>query len=134
MNPRQPQFTPEVATYVVERLINERRLGIGEVNRYLGEMTEEMTAIEARISHLRSIAGAAPREAAAKAPATNGGATQRRRTERAVSPEVLATRQLQGRYIRAIKLVPLSQREQYKKTAKEKGREQAIKEILAAFA
>lgn len=121
MNSDQLQFTPQQAAYVVQRLISERRLVVGEVNRYLGEMREEMTSIEARISHLRSIAGATPRESAAKATATNGGATQRRRKQRAVSPEVLATRQLQGSYIRAIKKVPLSQRPAYKVIAKEKG-------------
>jgi uncharacterized protein YbjQ (UPF0145 family) len=49
-----------------------------------------------------------------------------------VSAETLASRQLQGRYLALIRQIPAQKRAQYAKTAKEKGREAAIKEMRNA--
>jgi hypothetical protein len=45
----------------------------------------------------------------------------------------LASRQLQGRYLGLIRQIPASQRGRYTKTAKERGREAAIKEMQSAL-
>lgn len=47
----------------------------------------------------------------------------------ALSGEQLASRQLQGRYLALVRQFPEAKRTQYAKTAKEKGREAAIKEM-----
>jgi len=59
--------------------------------------------------------------------ASAGG--KKRRGGSALTPEQLASRQLQGRYLGLIRQIPASRRGQYQKTAKEKGREAAIKEM-----
>lgn len=51
----------------------------------------------------------------------------------ALSPDQLASRQLQGRYLGLIRQIPASKRGAYQKTAKEKGREAAIKEMQEAL-
>jgi len=60
--------------------------------------------------------------------AAGGGAKVRRRRQRsAITPEQLASRQLQGRYLALIRQIPESRRAQYAKIAKDNGRESAIK-------
>jgi hypothetical protein len=71
---------------------------------------------------------AAPAAAAAAAPSKKGG---KRRS--AITPEQLASRQLQGRYLALIRQIPASRRGQYAKTAKDKGREAAIKDMQDAI-
>jgi hypothetical protein len=63
-------------------------------------------------------------------PPRKPGATKRKFT---VTPEVLASRQLQGRYLALIRRMPEGKRKKYAKTAKEKGREAAIKEMTRAL-
>jgi len=65
-------------------------------------------------------AAAAPKAAA---PAKKG----KRRA--AITPEQLASRQLQGRYLALVRQFPATRRAGFAKTAKEKGREAAIKEM-----
>ncbi|HEV7920559.1 MAG TPA: hypothetical protein VGR02_07195 [Thermoanaerobaculia bacterium] len=57
------------------------------------------------------------------------GRRGRRGRRAAITPEQLASRQLQGRYLALIRQVPENRRAQYAKIAKEKGREAAIKEL-----
>ena len=72
--------------------------------------------------------------AAAAAPAARGAKRGRRRRRRsAITPEQLASRQLQGRYLGLIRQIPASRRGQYQKIAKDKGREAAIKEMQGAL-
>jgi hypothetical protein len=46
-----------------------------------------------------------------------------------LSSEQLASRQLQGRYLALVRQFPATRRLQFARTAKEKGREQAIREM-----
>jgi len=57
------------------------------------------------------------------------GGGKKRRGGAALTPEQLASRQLQGRYLGLIRQIPATRRGQYQKTAKERGREAAIKEM-----
>jgi len=66
-------------------------------------------------------------DAAASAP--TGG--KRRRRAR-ITPEQLASRQLQGRYLGLIRQIPASKRAQYQKIAKDSGREAAINAMKSA--
>src|SRR5260370_9545306 len=71
-------------------------------------------------------AAGASAPAAAPAPAARG---RRRRQRSAISPEQLASRQLQGRYLALIRQIPATRPGQYAKIAKEKGREAAIAQM-----
>jgi hypothetical protein len=70
--------------------------------------------------------------ASAAAPAaapSKGGKQGGRKSRSAITPEQLASRQLQGRYLGLVRRFPESKRAYYAKVAKEKGREAAIKEM-----
>lgn len=69
-------------------------------------------------------------EQAAAAPKAGRGSKKRARA--AITPEQLASRQLQGRYLALIRQIPAARRAPYAKLAKEKGREAAIKELQDA--
>ena len=59
-------------------------------------------------------------------------ATGRRRRRARITPEQLASRQLQGRYLGLIRQIPATKRGQYQKIAKESGREAAINAMKSA--
>jgi len=76
--------------------------------------------------NVASSASAVP-SAAVAAPS----AGKRRRRAR-ITPEQLASRQLQGRYLGLIRQIPANKRGQYQKIAKESGREAAINAMKSA--
>jgi hypothetical protein len=73
--------------------------------------------------------------ASASSETAAGGAKRGRkaRTSSAITPEQLASRQLQGRYLALVRRFPEAKRTQYAKIAKDKGREAAIKEMQDAM-
>lgn len=82
--------------------------------------------------------GRPPASASAAAPASGGGASdtaasskggKRGRKRAAITSEQLASRQLQGRYLALVRRFPANRRAAIAKTAKERGREAAIKEM-----
>jgi len=138
------------ASYVLERMISDRRISPGEISRYVSEMQHEIVDLERRLQALRSAAGGAATGGAAPrrrgrppgrrpgrppgrprrgAVASTGAVKRRRRRRSAITPEQLASRQLQGRYLGLIRQIPASRRGQYQRIAKEKGREAAIREM-----
>ena len=129
-------FSPGQAAYVLERLIKDRRVSQSEVSRYMSEMHHEISALELRLQSLRDAAGALFRRGTGRPPrsAQAAAAVQGARKRRtAITAEQRASRQLQGRYLGLIRQIPASRRAQYQKTAKEKGREAAIKDMVAAL-
>ena len=152
-----PRLSPGQASYVIDQLISERRISVGEINRYLGDMHREISDLEQRLASLKTAAGsqggssrssATPGAArrgrppgrpagsgrkrgrpAAAASAASSKVAPRRRRRKAVTPEQLASRQLQGRYLGLIRQIPASKRGQYQKIAKERGREAAVREM-----
>jgi hypothetical protein len=215
-----PQLSAGQASYVLERLVSDRRVSPGEITRYVSEMHREISDLEQRLQSLRHAAGAviarvtesvtgsskgagkrrgrrpgrpAGSGAASSAGASSGsspaaasgvkrgpgrppgsgakrgpgrpkgsgrkagagassgsstsagasnasaaqgnqgaGAAKGRKRRSAITPEQLASRQLQGRYLGLIRQVPASKRAQFQKIAKEKGREAAIREMQDA--
>ena len=143
-----PRLSPGQASYVIDQLISERRISPGEITRYLNDMQREISALEQQLASLRSAAGSPPRSTAAAGSARRGrpagsgrkrgrsakavpsaaGAPKRRR-RKAVTPEQLASRQLQGRYLGLIRQIPAAKRGQYQKIAKDRGREAAVREM-----
>ena len=129
------------AQFILERLVNDRRVSPAEINRYMGDLHREISALEQRLQSLRSASGGAgapvrrgpgrPPGSGAVAPA--GGKRRRRRGSASLSPEQRASRQLQGQYLGLIRQIPATRRGQYQKIAKEKGREAAIREMKSAL-
>lgn len=181
LNAPAPQLSAGQASYVLERLIADRRISPGEVSRYVSDMHREISDLESRLQMLRTHAGAstgsgsgttsggttgarrgrppgrppgsgvsasgkrrgrppgsknvASSAAAAStggsdAGASTGGVKRRRRAR--ITPEQLASRQLQGRYLGLIRQIPASRRAQYQKIAKDQGREAAINAMKSA--
>ena len=135
----QGKLTPGQATYVIDRLIGDRRISWNEVQRYTEDMKREIDHLEERLRSLRAATGEAIRGAVqALRPGRRrgrppGAKSGKRRRRSAITAEQLASRQLQGRYLGLIRQIPASRRAQYQRTAKEKGREAAIKEMAAAL-
>ena len=73
-------------------------------------------------------------QTAVPSPAAAAQAAPKRRKRRfTVTPAVLASREIQGRYLPLLNKFTGKRRAQFAKTAKEKGREAAIKEMEAAL-
>jgi hypothetical protein len=162
-----PSLSPGQASYVLDRLVADRRISVGEINRYVSDMHREISALESRLNALRSAAGTGggsvasapvrrrpgrPRKVVpvaafpAAAPARRGRrpgrpsnaslgivsaapARRGRRARTAITPQQLASRQLQGRYLGLIRQIPASRRGQFQRIAKEQSREAAIREM-----
>lgn len=137
---RALHVSPGQASYVLDRLLAERRISQGEVNRHMAGMQREISELERRLDTLKQASGGARRvpptaaagHTAAAAPQRKARAKRRRRRA-IITPEQLASRQLQGRYLGLIRQIPANKRGQYQKTAKEKGREAAIKQMQSAL-
>jgi hypothetical protein len=82
-----PQLSGGQASYVLERLIAERRISQGDVNRHIGDMHREISSLESRLQMLRTHAGAS-------AASTTSGATTGARRGR---PPGSGTRKRRGR-------------------------------------
>jgi hypothetical protein len=151
------------AAYVLDRLLAERRISPAEVSRYIGEMGREISDLEQRLARLREAAAPAaaalagfaagavvgrrrgrtgrppgrppgrPGRPPGRPPASEAPAKRGRRRRGAITPEQLASRQLQGRYLALVRQFAKSRRAQFAKTAKDKGREAAIKEMQDAL-
>ena len=77
--------------------------------------------------------GRPPSSASTAASSASTGGAKRRRRRSSITPEQLASRQLQGRYLALVRQFAASRRPSFAKTAKEKGREAAIKEMQDAL-
>lgn len=136
------QMSPGQASYVLERIIRDKRVSRGEVSSYLKDMHREIGDLERRLQSLRDAAGGGP--SAARRPGRPAGVRQQRETTEAPAPrgrkrrsritaEQRASRVLQGRYLGLIRQIPATRRGLIKKIAKEKGREAAIKEMASVL-
>lgn len=72
--PRKPvgassPLSPGQAAYVIERLISERRVSPGDVNRYISEMGREISDLEERLNRLRAAHGGGYSGSGSSAPA-----------------------------------------------------------------
>jgi hypothetical protein len=110
------------AAYVLDYLVRAGRVSQREITRIVAEGIRQT---EDRLKALRD--GLAARAAAHSPRATRERATPGRRKRRPVSPEVAASRKLQGTYIALLRQTPERQRGKFRKLAKTKGREVAVK-------
>jgi hypothetical protein len=146
------ELTQGQAKWVVEQMIRERRVSPGEIQRYVSDMGREINDLERRLASLRAaqggvssspaalplrrrpgrpprvpVAAVAPAAGSAEVEAAKPRRGRRRRTP--ITAEQLASRQLQGHYLALIRQIPQSRRAQYKRIARESGREAAIKDM-----
>jgi len=117
------------AQEILQELIREGRISSADVSRY-----REIRQLEQRLQSLRGGggSGAARRGRRPAAQPAVAGKRRRRRSSK-LTPQQLASRQLQGRYLGLIRQIPAAQRARYKKMVKDKGRESAIKEMQGAL-
>jgi hypothetical protein len=80
----------------------------------------------------KNVASPAPAASAATSDAGAAPTTGKRRRRARITPEQLASRQLQGRYLGLIRQIPANKRGQYQKIAKDSGREAAINAMKSA--
>jgi hypothetical protein len=137
-------YSHSQAAYVLERVLADRRLSAADVDRYIAEMHEEISSIEARIAQLRDavvapvkklfgggmpLGGRKGRGGDPPFPKTGAGGDPpfpTKKRKKRVSAEVKASRQLQGQYISALRNIPKTKRAPFQRIAKEQGREKAI--------
>ncbi len=131
------KLSPGQASYVLDRLIGDRRVTRSDVQRYVNDMQQEIGELERRLQSLKEATGDAIRSAIkALTPGRRrgrppGGGVKRKKAK--ITAEQLASRQLQGRYLGLIRQIAASRRATYQKIAKEKGREAAIKEMMVTL-
>ena len=123
--------------------MNEGRLSMAAVRRYLGDLQQEIVKLEQRLLSLRSASNSGTafragrrrpgRPPAAESAKPAGGGGRRRRRGGPLSAQQRASRQLQGRYLGLIRQIPATRRAQYTRIAKERGREAAIREMQSVL-
>lgn len=133
----QQKLSPGQASYVLDRLIGDRRISRADVQRYVNAMQGEIAELEQRLRSLKEATGGAIRSAIqaltpGKRRGRPPGSGSKRKSAR-ITAEQLASRQLQGRYLGLIRQIPASRRGIYQKIAKDKGREAAIKEMMTTL-
>lgn len=131
------EFTPEEARYVLDGLVKDRRVSKVELRQYLARMKDEAEELVERLRSLGwqgAVAAGALVGGAAIASSSRGRAAVKRAVKaakKAASPEQLAGRKLQGRYLGLIRQVPASQRGKFSTIAKTDGRQAAIDAMRA---
>ena len=80
----------------------------------------------------KNVASSAPAASTGSGDAGSAPTTGKRRRRARITPEQLASRQLQGRYLGLIRQIPANKRGQYQKIAKDSGREAAINAMKSA--
>lgn len=123
-----PELTAAQARYILEKLIDERKVTAADVQRHVAGMWDEMGVLEKRLAELRDAAEPLkhPVRAARKVGAKVKAAARR------VTAERRASMKLQGRYLSLLRQIPEKQRARYQKLAKDEGRESAINQMSAA--
>jgi len=119
--PQSPGISPGQASYVLDRLLAERRISPSDVNACLADLAREIRDIEGRIATLRAVAGSdVPRPKASP---------KRRiaRQKRAKRPGRPSAMQLNGRYMGFYRQIPKYDQPKYSAICKEQGIEAAIR-------
>jgi hypothetical protein len=127
---RLPSLSSSQARYILEKLIDERKVSAADIQRHLAGMWQEMSFVEKRIAELRELTQPI------KHPIRTVRAARKRvkaAAKRVVSAETKASRQIQGQYLGYMRQIPKTARAKYKVLAKKVGREQAIAAMRKAL-
>ena len=117
-----PSITGSQAKYILEKLIDERKVTASDVRLAISGMWEEMSFIERRIAELRDAGAplAHPVRAAKQVAKTV------RKKARRISAKTHASFQLQGQYLGYMRQIPEREKAKFKAMAKKDGREKAV--------
>jgi hypothetical protein len=118
-----PALTGQQASYILGKLIDERKVSAADVRRHLAGMWQEMNFLEKRLSELRGMVGSMHPVRRAKKAIKRVAARVKRVAK---TPEAAASRKLQGQYIAYIRQIPTRGRKRFADMAKKDGREAAI--------
>ena len=118
-----PPLTAGQARFILERLIDERVVTAADVRRLLGEMWNEMSAVEKRLAELRAAAESVRQPVRAARKATS---RVRKAIRKVISPERRESMRLQGRYLALLRKTAKGDRAKFRKLAKNEGRAEAI--------
>jgi hypothetical protein len=72
LNAPAPELSGGQASYVLDRLIADRRISPGEVSRYVSDMHREISDLESRLQTLRAHAGASSSSSGTTSGSTTG--------------------------------------------------------------
>lgn len=152
------KLTEAQAHYVVEKMLEDRTISQRDVDRYLKSMHSDIDDLERRLDRLREAAGSSAGSSSGKRKRRSGTGKKRGRKKRAtaktsragggkksgkksgkkkgkkrnLSPEVRASRALQGRYISNLRSFSGRKKAEFQKIAREQGREEALRQMQAA--
>lgn len=134
------------AKFILESMYRDGVIVKKTLDEYRGRLKQEITTLETQLARLRSLAGpmlvgaafaAAPAAVRAlRGPAKRAAQKIQRVVKKKESPERIASRQLQGRYLGLMRQIPKNIVKQRfgKDTIKEKGKETVVDEMVAYLA
>ncbi|MBW3563987.1 MAG: hypothetical protein KY459_04620 [Acidobacteria bacterium] len=143
-------LTEAQAHYVVEKMLEDRKISQRDVDRYLKSMHSDIDDLERRLDRLREAAGSSAgsssktrkrrsgtgkkrgRKKRATGKTSKAGSGKKKGKKRNLSPEVKASRALQGRYISNLRRFSGRKKADFQKIAREQGREEALRQMQAA--
>lgn len=144
-------LTEAQAHYVVEKMLEDRKISQRDVDRYLKSMHSDIDDLERRLDRLREAAGSSAgsssrtrkrksgagkkrgrKKRAASRKTAKAGSGKKKGKKRNLSPEVKASRALQGRYISNLRSFSGRKKAEFQKIAREQGREEALRQMQAA--
>jgi hypothetical protein len=129
-----PDLTPHQAKYVLHRLLQDGRINGSDVRKAVDGMQREITELEQKLADLRTSSGGGGERTASRgrqSASRTRPAARPRRTN--MSPQVIASRKVQGQYIGYMRQLPEKDRGKYAEMAKSKGREAAITAMKKAL-
>jgi hypothetical protein len=120
--------TSAQAQYVMQRLIDERRVSPGGIAAYLAELPAFIQSLETRLATLRAMVNGAGAEHRPRA-----SSATRKQPKKAASGRDQSWRKLNGRYAGLVRQFPPNKRAEYKRMAKENGKEFTITRMREAL-
>jgi len=118
-----PALTGSQALYILEKLVDQKKVSAADVRAQLAGMWQEMNFLENRLSELLGMVGSVHPVRAAKKVAKRVVARAKRAAK---TPEAAASRKLQGQYIAYIRQIPKRGRKRFAEIARKNGREAAV--------
>ena len=120
-------LTGSQAKYILERLIDQRKITAAEFRKQIDAMRDEVSAIEQRLVELRRITIPEPLRQPVRS--VKRVAKKIAKKTRKLSAATRASYRLQGQYVGYMKQIPERERARFKRMAKQEGREKAVAEM-----
>lgn len=122
-------LNPAKAAIMFDMAVKMGKLTRNDVDEIDGQITNEITTLEQRLTALRGPSNGSDTEAPQRLTVRQATPAAKPGRKAKTTPEQLANRQLQGKYLALVRQIPASRRARFSKIAKKDGREAAIKEM-----